>query len=618
MNVLYEESGTLKAGAVLADNVTSLHVESPHGKRTKVKAGNVLLRFGEPAPLALLEQAKTLADTMDPDFLWQCCGSEEFGFEDLAREYFGHPPSPVEAAAVLMRLCAAPMYFYRRGKGRFQAAPPENLKAALASLERKRQQAERQAQYVEALKRFELPEAFRPQVARLLYDPDKQSLEYKALEAACGELRLSPARLFERCGALASSHDYHLQRFLYQYFPQGTGFDPGLEPGALPELPLAEAQAFSIDDVTTTEIDDAFSVSRLSDGGVRVGIHIAAPALSVARGSALDQEARRRLSTVYMPGAKITMLPDALIERHSLSEDGDRPALSMYLDLSPELEVRAIDSRLERVRIAANLRHDALEAQFNETSLAQGRRDYPFAEELALLWALANRLQAARGKNGESEQARVDYNFYVVDDRVTITERRRGSPIDKVVAELMIQVNQAWGRQLAEAGFAAIYRAQGASGVRMTTVPSPHQGLGVEQYAWSSSPLRRYVDLMNQRQLIALISGEAPPYAQGDEELLAAMRDFEVTYEAYGAFQRTMERYWCLRWLLQEGVRVTGAEVQREGVVKVDRIPLYVRVPSLPELKPGTRVRIEVGEVDVWELTVQTRFVGVEAEALRA
>lgn len=618
MNVLYEESGTLKAGAVLADQVTSLHVESPHGKRTKVKAGNVLLRFGEPAPLALLEQAKTLADTMDPDFLWQCCGSEEFGFEDLAREYFGHPPSPVEAAAVLLRLCAAPMYFYRRGKGRFQAAPPENLKAALASLERKRQQAERQAQYVEALKRFELPEAFRPQAARLLYDPDKQSLEYKALETACGELKLSPARLFERCGALASSHDYHLQRFLYQYFPKGTGFDPGLEPVALPELPLAEARAFSIDDVTTTEIDDAFSVSRLPDGGVRVGIHIAAPALSVARGSALDQEARRRLSTVYMPGAKITMLPDALIERHSLSADGDRPALSMYLDLGPELEVRAIDSRLERVRIAANLRHDALEAQFNEASLAQGRRGYPFAEELALLWALANRLQAARGKNGESEQARVDYHFYVVDDRITITERRRGSPIDKVVAELMIQVNQAWGRQLAEAGFAAIYRAQGASGVRMTTVPSPHQGLGVEQYAWSSSPLRRYVDLVNQRQLIALIWGEAPPYAQRDEELLAAMRDFEVTYEAYGAFQRTMERYWCLRWLLQEGVRVTGAEVQREGVVKVDRIPLYVRVPSLPELKPGTRVRIEVGEVDLWELTVQARFVGVEAEALRA
>lgn len=618
MNVLYEESGTLKTGAVLADNVTSLHVESPHGKRTKVKAGNVLLRFAEPAPLALLEQAKALADTMDPDFLWQCCGSEEFGFEDLAREYFGHPPSPVEAAAVLLRLCAAPMYFYRRGKGRFQAAPPENLKAALASLERKRQQAERQAQYVEALKRFELPEAFRPQVARLLYDPDKQSLEYKALEAACSELKLTPARLFERCGALASSHDYHLQRFLYQYFPQGTGFDPGLEPGALPELPLAEARAFSIDDVTTTEIDDAFSVSRLPDGGVRVGIHIAAPALSVTRGSALDQEARRRLSTVYMPGAKITMLPDALIERHSLSEDGDRPALSMYLDLGPELEVRAIDSRLERVRIAANLRHDTLEAQFNEATLAEGRRDYPFAEELALLWALANRLQAARGKDGEGEQARVDYNFYVVDDRVTITERRRGSPIDKVVAELMIQVNQAWGRQLAEAGFAAIYRAQGASGVRMTTVPSPHQGLGVEQYAWSSSPLRRYVDLMNQRQLIALISGEAPPYAQGDEELLAAMRDFEVTYEAYGAFQRTMERYWCLRWLLQEGVRVTGAEVQREGVVKVDRIPLYLRVPSLPELKPGTRVRIEVGEIDLWELTVQARFAGVEAEALRA
>jgi exoribonuclease-2 len=617
MNVLYEESGTLKTGAVLADNVTSLQVESPHGKRIKVKAGNVLLRFGEPAPLELMERAKALADAMDPDFLWQCCGNEEFGFEDLAEEYFGHPPSPVEAAAVLLRLCAAPMYFYRRGKGRFQAAPAENLKAALASLERKRRQAEQQARYVEALKRFELPETFRPLVQRLLYDPDKQSIEYKALEAACGELKLTPARLFERCGALASSHDYHLQRFLYQYFPKGTGFAPCGKLPPLPELPLAEVRAFSIDDVTTTEIDDAFSVTRLPGGGVRVGIHIAAPALSVPRGSALDQEARRRLSTVYMPGAKITMLPDALIECHSLSADGDRPALSMYLDLGTELEVRATETRLERVRIAANLRHDALEAQFNETTLAEGRRDYPFAEELAFLWALANRLQAARGKDGEGEQARVDYNFYVVDERVTITERRRGSPIDKVVAELMIQVNQAWGRQLAEAGFAAIYRAQGASGVRMTTVPSPHQGLGVEQYAWSSSPLRRYVDLVNQRQLIALISGETPAYAPGDEALLAALRDFEVTYDAYAEFQRTMERYWCLRWLLQEGVRATGAEVQREGVVKVDRIPLYLRVPSLPELKPGTRVRIEVGEVDLWELTVQARFVGMEVQALR-
>ncbi|WP_333843989.1 ribonuclease catalytic domain-containing protein [Pelomicrobium sp.] len=618
MNVLYEESGVLKTGAVLADNATSLQVESPHGKRTKVKAGNVLLRFAEPAPLELMERAKALADAMDPDFLWQCCGSEEFGFEELAREYFGHPPSAVESAAVLLRLCAAPMYFYRRGKGRFQAAPPENLKAALASLERKRQQAEQQARYVEALKRFELPEAFRPLVPRLLYDPDKQSIEYKALEVACSELRLTPARLFERCGALASSHDYHLQRFLYQHFPRGTGFESGIELAPLPELPLAEAQAFSIDDATTTEIDDAFSVTWLPGGGVRVGIHIAAPALSIPPGSAPDQEARRRLSTVYMPGDKITMLPDALIERHSLSADGARPALSMYLDLGPELALRSVETRLEQVCIAANLHHDRLETQFNEATLAEGRRDYPFAEELALLWTLANRLQAARGKESENEQARVDYNFYVVGDRVTITERRRGSPVDKVVAELMIQVNQAWGRQLAEAGFAAIYRAQGAAGVRMTTVPSPHQGLGVAQYAWASSPLRRYVDLVNQRQLIALVSGEAPAYAPGDEALLAVLRDFELTYEAYGEFQRTMERYWCLRWLLQEGVGLTGAEVQRENVVKVDRIPLYVRVPSLPELKPGTRVRIEVGEVDLWGLTVQARFAGVEAQALRA
>ena len=129
MNVLYEDSGTFKVATVLAEGENSIQVEAPHGKRTKIKSKDVLLRFSEPGAAELLPQAEAMAGGIDADFLWQCCGSEEFGFADLAREYCGRPPSAVEAAGILVKLHSVPVYFYRKGRGRYRAAPPETLRA---------------------------------------------------------------------------------------------------------------------------------------------------------------------------------------------------------------------------------------------------------------------------------------------------------------------------------------------------------------------------------------------------------------------------------------------------------------------------------------------------------
>jgi exoribonuclease-2 len=226
----------------------------------------VLLRFDEPPLGALMDAAQRVADGVDVDFLWQCCGLDEFSFDALGKEYFGHAPDALEAAGLLLKLHGAPMYFYKKGKGRYKAAPADALKAALASVEKKRVQAEQKQCYVDVLAAGRLPEAFLPLISKLLYAPDKNMIEWKALDAACEQLKLTPARLFVKCGALASAHDYHLHRFLFEYFPHGTGF------GELPaivipdDLPRAEVKAFSIDDVTTTEIDDAFSVTKLANG----------------------------------------------------------------------------------------------------------------------------------------------------------------------------------------------------------------------------------------------------------------------------------------------------------------------------------------------------------------
>jgi exoribonuclease-2 len=615
VNVLYEEEGALKVGSVLADNTATLQVEAPHGKRSKIKSANVVMRFEQPGIADFLPQAQRAADEIDLDFLWACSSGEEFDYETLAREYYGRSSSPVEAASVLLKLHAAPMYFYKRGRGRYKAAPEDALKAALASVERKKQQALQKEAYLEQLTAGELPEAFRPRLNMLLYKPDRNSVEWKALEEASAALKLSPVRVIERCGGLASPHDFHLNRFLFEHFPRGAEFAMEVpDASGLHDLPLSDAVAFSIDDVSTTEIDDAFSVTALANGNCRIGIHIAAPALGIVAESALDAAVRERLSTVYFPGGKITMLPTQAIEQYTLAAGRDCPALSLYTEITPDSAIVSSETRVERVRIAENLRHEDLEQAFNEVTLAAGAIEHAYGDELQRLSRWAKQLELARRGDAPEGEQRQEYIFRVDGDRVQIIPRNRGTPVDKLVSELMIHVNSTWGRQLAQDDTGAIYRVQGAGKVRMSTVPAEHVGLGVEQYIWASSPLRRYVDLANQRQLIALARTEAPVYRHADDRLLAIMREFESAYDTYNEFQRAMERYWCLRWLVQEEVVRVEATVLRENLCRFTRLPLVVRVASLPRLASGDRVLLDVSDIDVLELTLHCEFVS-RAEA---
>lgn len=609
MNVFYEEEGSFKVASVMTENPGSMQVESVTGKRSKIKTANVLLKF-EGALAGFMDKAQAEADTLAADFLWECCGEDEFGFDELAKEYYGRAPSPVEAAATAISLHAAPMYFYRKGKGRYKAAPEDNLKAALAAQERKRLQAEKVAEYVAQLTAHVMPPEFGDKLDMLLYEPDKNALEWKALDEAAAATGLGHLKLLEACGALASPHDYHFGAFLREYFPGGVNFEahePVISPDALGQ---AEAEAFSIDDATTTEIDDAFSVQALADGNTRVGIHIAAPALGIAPGSALDAIAMKRLSTVYMPGNKITMLPEAAIEPFSLHAGIWRPALSLYLDIAPDLAIISQSSRLEVVKIADNLRHDELEPHFNEENW-ETPNPHPYWERLALLHRLAESLEKARGKYDPNRAPQVDYNFYVEDGKVRITERKRGSPMDKLVAELMIYANAHWGGMLAENGIPGIYRAQQGGKVYMTVNAEPHQGLGVAQYAWSTSPLRRAVDLINQRQMIALLQSAEPPYDKNSDALAGAMRDFDLAYNAYNDFQTRMERHWCLVYLQQQGVQEIAATVWRENLVRVEGMPYMTKVPSLPELAAGTRVLLEVKRIDPLLMELDCRYKGV-------
>jgi exoribonuclease-2 len=601
VQLLYEEDGELKVGTVLAQAPASFQVESLHGRRSKVKASSVLLAFERPGAAELLAEAQKFAGELDVDFLWECSGRREFGFRELAQEYVGREPNAVEAAGVLLRLHSAPMYFYRRGKGRFQPAPEETLKLALASIEKKKRTQEAIEQWTERLARFDCPAEIAALKEELLYQPDRNKPQAKALEQACRQTGLAPARLLERCGLLGDPHEYHLRRFLHEFFPRGTGFPPHEVPAADGALPLAPAPAFSLDDIGTSEIDDAFSVQRFPDGRVRIGIHIAAPALGFAPGSPLDAIARERLSTAYMPGRKFTMLPEDVIERFSLDHGGERVAVSLYVDVK-DGALQGRHTRLERVPVAANLRHAQYDV-LNEAFEQGGQAGLPHEEDLRALWRVALALEAQRGRPSAGAMT-FDYAFHVENGRVRIVPRKRGAPLDKLVSELMILANTSWGALLAEHDVAGIYRVQSTGKVRLSVHPELHEGLGVSGYAWMSSPLRRYVDLVNQWQLLAALSGQRPPFARNSDALLSAIRAFELTYTRYDEHQRAMETYWTLRWLQQENIREFEATVLRENLVRAEGFPLVARVPSLPELEPGTRVCLEVGEMDFLERSV--------------
>ena len=565
MNVFFEESGDFKVGSIMSHAGEAYQVEMASGKRNKVKAKDVLLQYEKPAPAELLEQAKAVAADIDLEFLWEVAGEEEFGFAELGAEYFGHAPLPAEAAGLILSLHSAPIYFYKKGRGRYKAAPEQSLRAAQAGIEKKKQQAIIQAQYVEELKAGKLPEAMQPIVLQLLFKPEKNGIEYKALEAACNELHTNPQRLMLDVGGLASPKDFHMAKFLFENFPRGAGFPDVAVPVPPANLPVADVQAFSIDDVTTTEIDDAFSVTHLADGNIRIGIHIAAPGLAIKPDDAVDKMARARMSTVYMPGDKITMLPDSVVEAFTLAEGKTCPALSLYATLNPaDWSVLATDTRAEMVPIANNLRHNDLDDLVNEETLASGAGDYPHKEALGLIWQWAQVLEAARMVKREGfglkpeQNNRVDFNFYVEDDVVTVSRRKRGAPLDKIVAELMIFANSTWGKLMHDCGVPGIYRSQGQGvggwaakmQVRMLTHAAPHQGLGVDQYAWSTSPLRRYTDLVNQWQILACADkGVTAPlvakFKHKDSALFAIVSQFDAAYAAYGDHQSNMERYWC-------------------------------------------------------------------------
>ena len=619
MNIFYEESGQFKVASIVQKNDATYQVDTQHGKRTKVKANNVFAEFdGDMA--AFLENAQAQAADIDTDLLWEVCGEEEFSAEAIAEEYYGHAPTKTELAATLIALYAAPMYFYKKAKGVFKAAPEETLKQALAAIERKKQQDAQIDAWAEALKRGEMPPEIAADLKTILHAPDKQSLTYKAFTKAADALKTSAYELAKKTGGITSIPQYLQDGFEIKYFPKGTGF-PDLPLPEMPDLPKADVTAFSIDDESTTEVDDALSLTDLGNGTKRVGIHIAAPSLAVKPGDKMEKNIMERLSTVYFPGGKITMLPENWIAAFSLDAGAYRPAVSIYFDVDSEFNVGEPTCKIEAVNIAENLRIQAIEPHFNAETGLDEAGEMMFAHHQDLIWLhqFAVALQKARGKYEPDRAPQYDYSIELDEEgNVSVVRRERGSPIDTLVSEMMILANSTWAQMLHDNDLPGLFRVQPAGKVRMSTKSEPHIGMGVQHYGWFTSPLRRAADYINQKQLLSLIDDTAETlYQNSDAELFAALRDFDTAYTAYADFQRQMEAYWSLVYLQQQGTNELTATILKEDLVRIEGLPLVTRATGiLFDALPKSQVLLKITELDPEKQFIALNYVKAVAPAV--
>ncbi len=631
-HILFEENKQLIVAKIIGSTSDSNHhhIQLHSGKQAKIKVKDVLYTSNT---IIQVDDVNNYNDEdIDLELLWECAPEESVHAQNLALEYFGQENSQ-NTYRIFQALHKNPIYFSKKGQGIYQKANREQLNIALQAIAKRKNQEILQQSYVDALVAKQLPDVFKNIAQDLLFNPNKNSIEWKACDQAAKKMNMEVNALLIEVGAISDVKTYHEQQFIRDNFPQGLDFKIQNASSLHVKLDQLEQNThldvFSIDDSNTTEIDDAFSV-EWNENGFELGIHIAAPTLSISVDDIFDKIARQRLSTVYLPHNKITMLPPCIIDAFTLQENKICAAVSMYMQVDHQFNIHNINTKINAIHVKHNLRYDKLDSIVTQDAIINQTGDYLYKKELETLWHFSNNLyqlrQVARQNFGLRPELghQTDYSFNIFEEngieKVDIKKRMRGAPLDKIVAELMILANSTWAEQLHNAGLMGMFRTQkswGTMRTRMQAQMAPHEGLGVNGYVWATSPLRRYADLLNQWQIIALAEhGNAAklvaPFNQKDHDIYSILNIFSDTYQVYNDHQNAMERYWCLRWLKQENIKHIDGTLGKEGYIRFVDIPFNTKQPELAQYPRGSIISLELLDIDEFNLDVKIRVISIQ------
>lgn len=638
--------GEVRLVTVVSPGTSKLQVVDQHGRRHAVSPRHVLIQHREQveahqAPSALgafVARVEKVSAEIDTVLLWESVveSEREWTAEELAELYFGERDC-CRASAVLRAVGADRLRFRTRG-GLIQPRERVQVEAQLLAEQRRREKEKRRLQIRDWLAAVlaggagdapKPPEA-EPQVLRRLEDfllqrqPDPEVESW--LDSLDPDLtpRLAAYEVLAALGRLPAEADPLLL---------AAGIDPRFSPAAVQR---AEALAvfsgsperedfsswitWSIDDEETVEIDDAFSFTFRGDEVVLL-IHVADLTPFVEPGDPLDTEGRSRISSVYLPQTTVRMLPERLsCNLGSLQEDELRPVLSLEVVLDSERELK--EWRFVRAQTKVHRRWSYDEV---DQLLESAESDQKESEDFRRLLAVADRLASRRLERGGLRIRRPELKILVRGESIEVKVLDPNSPARRLVSEWMILTNHLAAAYARASGLPLIFRSQPAPGepiqvpesydpVRLQGVfnvlersrlglsAESHWGLGLDAYTQITSPLRRYCDMVVQRQIVAHLGGGRSVYTP--EELAEVIGLIQAVEGDLRAAERKATRYYLLKYLAQ----LPSDQVFRGVVIRdlqngqlVETKDLFVRGLLLREGDPlalGTELDLRVQRLD--------------------
>lgn len=458
-----------------------------------------------------------------------------------------------------------------------------------------------------------------------------------------------PLLLLQAWGVLPEHHNFLLDRIDYPRNldwaePFKEDIAKIIQNSAAEELELVDLPFFSIDDTDTKDLDDAFYLAQTPDGGFELTLAIACPACAWEFGTAFDKAVLKRASSIYLPEGDLHMLPLELgLETYSLTAGKIRPALLNHFTINAEGEVTDLKLRLARIKVAANLTFEDCETLLEQTentadpatSCAAAKDNSnpasPYASGLCLALRLAQKRQALRLAKGaviiKRPEPRLVLTRQANSDQLVVSLKAENNfeRSQLLVGEIMVLLNSSIADLAIEKNVPLIYRTQDVvvpkdySGVweapqdiakvvkvlppaALAAKPRPHAGLGLAAYATLTSPLRRYIDLFNQAQIVSLLRIGAPLFDQNQLEGLLPL--LAVRAEAASLVQKQRPRYWKLLFFKQQkDKRWYDAVITEENDIFVtlflpnEQMQLRNRYNG-EKFIPGQLCRVRVGKVN--------------------
>ena len=543
-----------------------LRLVDPRGRLSTLSPDKVLFRHTGSSPEAVAEQIQALVEEVDVPLLWESVLEEERAgprsAAALALIYFDDDKD-LHGSAVFRALTAEGAHFRRRGS-EFEARDREEL----AQLQQQREAEERaeaeQARLGRCLSAGEVSDALAARLLRHLRGEEDRQLA-RVLDGTFNAPTRSAFSLLVRLGRLPPTAALEvIQANLRRKHPEPVvAYAAGVE---LPEVRgQVEPAFFSIDDDDTREVDDVLTVHQ-EGPQLRVDIDIADPSSFIAMGDPVDREALKRAATLYLPTGAFYMLPERLgCQVGSLSVGEARPALRTSVWLDEQGRVTGYEHRRVTIRVGERLNYEQA-----DQLLAEGEGET--AQALRLLDGVARARAELRRSRGALFITRREWKLRVHDqgERVEVLAMDPASPSRALVAEMMILAGSLGAREASERGVPIIYRTQApptdplpevAEGhpaafallrrhlhpAALSLSPDLHWGLGLEAYTQVTSPLRRYADLVAQRQLGAVLAGETPPYDA--QELLRVLAAAEATEKEAKRIEAAVKERWSLEFV---------------------------------------------------------------------